>query len=295
MVAADRITERTLPPRELIRFESMTLDVAGRSLSDAERGEIPLTRSEFELLAAYLRMPGRALSREHLLDVVAGRRGEPFDRSIDMLVGRLRRKIEIDPKAPRLIVAVPGIGYKFTAKPRTLTIPAEQYTNRRFDERVHTSLHQIATHETSPVAEAADELIARVLACKAAGHPGQALEVLADAVQPAAAGAMNAKLSDLYRLRAELLAELGDDLAAEANLLEALRIARQHHADAAELRAAVSLACLWRDQNRRAQAHDLLAPVCARIGNDVPALDVGSARALLLALEDASRAGAAPN
>ena len=52
------------------------------------------------------------MSREQLLDSVSGRRAEAFDRSIDVLVGRLRRKIEPDPKAPRLIMTGPGVGYK---------------------------------------------------------------------------------------------------------------------------------------------------------------------------------------
>ena len=60
---------------------------------------------------------GRVLSREAILDAVADRRLEPFDRSVDVLVSRLRRKIEPDPKAPRLIVTVPGEGYRFDGKP----------------------------------------------------------------------------------------------------------------------------------------------------------------------------------
>ena len=100
------------------QFEGgFTLDLASRTLSDASGNEVPLWRSEFALLATLLRAPGRALSREQLLDAVSGRRAEPFDRSIDVLVGRLRRKIEPDPKAPRLIRTVPGVGYKFAARP----------------------------------------------------------------------------------------------------------------------------------------------------------------------------------
>ena len=91
--------------------------MASRTLSDASGNEVPLWRSEFALLATFLRAPGRVLSREQLLDSVSGRRAEAFDRSIDVLVGRLRRKIEPDPKAPRLIMTVPGVGYKFTARP----------------------------------------------------------------------------------------------------------------------------------------------------------------------------------
>ena len=108
---------------EFVRFEGLTLDVGGRAVLGADGRDLALTRSEFELLMAFVRAPGRALSREHLLQAVAGRRGEPYDRSIDMLVARLRRKIEPDPKTPRLIVAVPGVGYKFAARPHPLAAP----------------------------------------------------------------------------------------------------------------------------------------------------------------------------
>ena len=108
---------------EFLRFEGLTLDIGGRALLDADGRDLGLTRSEFELLAALVRSPGRALSRERLLEAVSGRRGEPFDRSIDMLVSRLRRKIEPDAKAPRLILAVPGIGYKFAAKASPVAEP----------------------------------------------------------------------------------------------------------------------------------------------------------------------------
>ena len=106
----------SLPPRGApVRFEDFTLDLEGCSLSNADGGDIPLTRSEFALLRQFIRHPGRVLSRGYLLDVLAGKRHDPFDRSIDMLVGRLRRKIEPDAKPPRLIVTVPGEGYKFAA------------------------------------------------------------------------------------------------------------------------------------------------------------------------------------
>ena len=99
-----------------LQFEGFTLDFGARTLVDAAGQDVPLRRSEFELLRAFLAAPGRALSRDHLLDAVAGRRSEPFDRSIDVLVGRLRRKIEPEPSAPRLIVTVPGVGYRFAAR-----------------------------------------------------------------------------------------------------------------------------------------------------------------------------------
>ena len=81
-----------------------------RAPSSGSGKEVALTPAEFGLLAAFVRGAGRAPpSRDHLLQAVAGRDAEAFDRSIDVLVGRLRRKIEPDPKVPRLIVTVPGV------------------------------------------------------------------------------------------------------------------------------------------------------------------------------------------
>ena len=112
-------TKRSLPPRGApVRFGDLTLDLDGCSLSNTDGGDIPLTHSEFRLLREFIRHPGRVLSRGYLLDALAGKRPDPFDRSIDMLVGRLRRKIEPDAKPPRLIVTVPREGYKLSARIR---------------------------------------------------------------------------------------------------------------------------------------------------------------------------------
>ena len=114
--AGSALTKGSLPPRGApVRFGDFTLDLDGCSLSNTNGGDIPLTQSEFALLCEFIRHPGRVLSREYLLDALAGKRPDPFDRSIDMLVGRLRRKIEPATKPPRLIVTVPGAGYKFAA------------------------------------------------------------------------------------------------------------------------------------------------------------------------------------
>ena len=79
-----------------------------------ESGEaIPLTRGEFALLRMFVSRPGRMISGDALLDAFAKRRFESFDRSVDVLIGKLRRKIEADPKHPCLIVTVPGEGYRF--------------------------------------------------------------------------------------------------------------------------------------------------------------------------------------
>jgi DNA-binding response OmpR family regulator len=78
-----------------------------------------LTRAETALLTAFVASPRRVLSRDQLRYAVDGRGAEPYDRSVDMLVARLRRKIEPDPKAPRFILSVPGVGYKFDVRPQS--------------------------------------------------------------------------------------------------------------------------------------------------------------------------------
>ncbi len=113
-VASDDTRQRT---PERVTFAGLALDLDARTLTDAGGNDLALTPSEFGLLSVLVRGAGRALSRDHLLQAVAGREAQAFDRSIDVLVGRLRRKIEADPKNPRLIVTVPGVGYRFAERP----------------------------------------------------------------------------------------------------------------------------------------------------------------------------------
>ena len=99
--------------------------------------EVPLTHAEFALLVVLARHPGRVLSRDQLLDAALGRRAEPYDRSIDVLVGRLRRKIEPDPKVPRFIVTMVGEGYKFArSSATTIRRPRPRLTHPRRRSRV---------------------------------------------------------------------------------------------------------------------------------------------------------------
>jgi TolB-like protein/DNA-binding winged helix-turn-helix (wHTH) protein len=112
--------EVTLP----LRFAGLALNLDAFTLSRDSGEAIPLTRGEFALLRMFVAGPGRVISRDTLLDAFTNRRFETFDRSIDVLIGRLRRKIEVDPKTPRLIVTVPGEGYRFDGL--TLTLSAEQ-------------------------------------------------------------------------------------------------------------------------------------------------------------------------
>ena len=97
----------------LVRFAALVLSLDACRLARDSGEAIPLTRGEFALLRMFVAKPGRVINRDTLLDAFSNRRFEPFDRTIDVLIGRLRRKIEADPKRPRLIVTVPGEGYRF--------------------------------------------------------------------------------------------------------------------------------------------------------------------------------------
>lgn len=97
-------------------FDGMCLDTAARHLNGRNGEDIALSGGEFELLQAFLLRPHQVLSRDHLMNVVHGRSAGPYDRAIDMQIGRLRRKLETDPGNPRLIKAVRGAGYLFAGQ-----------------------------------------------------------------------------------------------------------------------------------------------------------------------------------
>jgi two-component system, OmpR family, response regulator len=99
----------------LVRFERWQLDLAKRTLTSAGGKEAHLTEAEFQLLAAFVANPNQVLGRERLLEIVAARRWDPYNRTVDQHISRLRRKIEQDPRQPRLIKSVRGRGYVFTA------------------------------------------------------------------------------------------------------------------------------------------------------------------------------------
>ncbi|MCW5699451.1 MAG: response regulator [Rhodospirillales bacterium] len=99
---------------EVLVFEGWRLDLSARELTSPDGLLVPLSSGEYDLLVAFARHPTRVLSREQLLDLARGRDAQPFDRSIDVQVSRLRRKIERDPRDPRLIKTVRGGGYVFT-------------------------------------------------------------------------------------------------------------------------------------------------------------------------------------
>ena len=84
----------------------------------ADGQEIPLTRMEFELLRVFVERPNRPLSRDRLMMLTQNRDWDPYDRSLDIRVVRLRRKIEADPDHPRSIRTVRGTGYMYMPNPR---------------------------------------------------------------------------------------------------------------------------------------------------------------------------------
>jgi DNA-binding response OmpR family regulator len=104
------------PARILI--PGFELDMAARRLFRANGEELLLTRMEFDLLQAFVEHPNRVLSRDQLLNMTQNRDWDPFDRSIDIRVARLRRKLEERPDSPQLIRTVRGVGYMFVPDPR---------------------------------------------------------------------------------------------------------------------------------------------------------------------------------
>lgn len=97
------------------QFADWSLDTDRRRLIDASGSETLLTHGEYQLLSVFLRNSGHTLSRDQLMDQIRNREWVPNDRSIDVLVGRLRRKLHDDPAEPQLIITIHGAGYLFTA------------------------------------------------------------------------------------------------------------------------------------------------------------------------------------
>ena len=95
------------------QFGDFRFDNLKRALYRGDR-EVSLSRAEFDLLQIFVQHPNRVLSRDLIMDYLSGGERDPFDRSIDVRVTRLRHKIEVDPSDPKLIRTVWGVGYQFT-------------------------------------------------------------------------------------------------------------------------------------------------------------------------------------
>ena len=102
---------------ETIRAADLTLDVPRMRTTVADRA-VELTSTEFQLLATLAREPGRIFTRAQLLDAVRGVAFDSYERAIDAHIKNLRRKIEPNPREPRYILMVYGVGYKFADEPR---------------------------------------------------------------------------------------------------------------------------------------------------------------------------------
>ena len=99
-----------------VRLGGSRFDIANRRLTAGDGHDIGITDMEFSLLKTFAEHPNRALSRDELAEKSYGRQWSPFDRSLDIRISRLRRKIESDPARPEVIVTVRGIGYRYEAR-----------------------------------------------------------------------------------------------------------------------------------------------------------------------------------
>jgi two-component system OmpR family response regulator len=105
--------EREVQPDSRVKFGAYSLDLESHQLLDKDDQAISLTSMEFDLLKAFAENPDKVLNRDQLLSLSHNRDWDPFDRSIDIRITRLRRKIEVEPSRPQIIKTVRGAGYIF--------------------------------------------------------------------------------------------------------------------------------------------------------------------------------------
>jgi DNA-binding response OmpR family regulator len=110
-----RRSGQTAPRAEVLRAKDIVVDRGAHSVQVGD-DTIDLTPSEFDLLAALMATPGRVYSRLELLDRIQGTAFEGYERTIDVHIKNLRSKIERDPKQPRYVETVYGVGYRFAAE-----------------------------------------------------------------------------------------------------------------------------------------------------------------------------------
>lgn len=102
-------------PAGALRFAGWTLDLTGRNLVSPHQVVVPLSGAEFRLLRVFVTYPNRVLSRDQLMDLTVGREADPFDRSVDVQVSRLRQRLGDDAREPIIIKTVRGEGYVLAA------------------------------------------------------------------------------------------------------------------------------------------------------------------------------------
>ncbi|MEW6167195.1 MAG: response regulator [Pseudomonadota bacterium] len=98
-------------PGERLRFAGFVFDLAARRLARVDGADVEISAGDYDLLSVFVRHPQRVLSRDQLMDLTKGRSWEAFDRSIDVALSRLRRKIEADPARPQVLKTVRNGGY----------------------------------------------------------------------------------------------------------------------------------------------------------------------------------------
>jgi two-component system phosphate regulon response regulator OmpR len=111
--ARPRTAARSERAPQRIAIGRCQLDLQSRQLFGQDGAEVPITAMEFDLLKAFVDHPNQVLSRDRLLTLTRNREWEPFDRSIDIRITRVRRKVEEDPENPKAIRTVRGAGYMF--------------------------------------------------------------------------------------------------------------------------------------------------------------------------------------
>jgi DNA-binding response OmpR family regulator len=116
-----RLSAEAAPPATMgreVRFGRCVLNLDSRKLYDLGGNPVPLTAMEFDLLRTFAANPDRVLSRDRILDLAHSKDMEVFDRSVDLRIVRLRRKIEVDPAVPQVLKTVRGAGYMFSTRDR---------------------------------------------------------------------------------------------------------------------------------------------------------------------------------
>lgn len=109
-------TASPAPPPGRVRFGRCELNLEAHKLFDAAGEELPLTAMEFDLLKVFAENANRVLNRDQLMELAHNRGWEVFDRSIDLRIMRLRRKLEADPEKPETIKTIRGVGYMYVPK-----------------------------------------------------------------------------------------------------------------------------------------------------------------------------------
>lgn len=117
-IPPDRLHDRPAN-NDAILFAGWRLDLSRRELSSPDLRSVPLTSQEFHLLTALVQRAGRVLTRDQILDLIANRHWTPFDRSIDVLIAKLRRKLNDSNREHQMIKTVRGAGYVFTLSPES--------------------------------------------------------------------------------------------------------------------------------------------------------------------------------